>query len=109
MTYARAWINDCQGRTDRGFDEDTRASYDVASSSTRSRTSGRHRCARSTGRRSTRLRKAPSAGPRADLDQQVPRAVRALFSDAVGNGHLTANPALRLAINAKVSTADARR
>lgn len=102
--YARQWIKDYQGRTSRGFDEDTRASYE----------------------RALELYAIPHFGstPLREIDRKAINAVvaklrrqglapttiakylapvRALFSDAVGNGHLTANPALRLAINAKAT------
>lgn len=106
-TYARAWINDYQGRTSRGFDEDTRASYERSLElyaiphfrSTPLRAIDRKAINALVGK----LRRQGLA-PTSISKYLAP--VRALFSDAVGNGHLTANPALRLAINAKVSTAD---
>lgn len=100
--YAREWIQTCQGRTKRGFDEDTRAGY----------------------ARALELHAIPHFGSTrlCDIDRKQVKAlitklqreglsdgsvarylapVRALFSDAVDDGELAANPALRLTINKK--------
>lgn len=103
-TYARQWIKDYQGRTSRGFDEDTRASYERALElyaiphfrSTPLREIDRRAINAVVGKL-TRQGLAPTT-----ISKYL-APVRALFSDAVGNGHLTANPALRLAINAKAT------
>jgi integrase len=102
--YARDWVRNCQGRTRRGFDDDTRAAYAMA----------------------LKGYAIPHLGstPLRDIDREAVNALvakmqrqglapasvmkyiaplRALLSDAVGNGHLAANPALRLAINAKAT------
>lgn len=105
-TYARAWIKDYQGRTSRGFDEDTRLSYEHALEayaiphfrSTPLREIDRKAINALVGK----LRRRGLA-PTTISKYLAP--VRALFSDAVGNEHLTANPALRLAINSKTPTA----
>lgn len=104
--YAREWVRSCQGRTRRGFDEDTRAAYE----------------------RALELYAIPHfrSTPLRDVDRESVNAliaklqrrdlsaasiakyiapVRALFSDAVENGKLATNPALGLKINAKAARA----
>lgn len=101
--YAREWIGSYQGRTTRGFDVDTRESY---------RWALEHWAIPEIG--STLLRDID----REDMDKLIVAMqkeglsahsiakyiapLRALFSDAVERGHMPANPALGLRINAKV-------
>ena len=101
--YARAWVANCQGRTVRGFDEDTRKSYAAALEAHAIPHFGR----------------APLRDiERDDVDKLIAKLqrkglapasiarylapVRALFSHAVERKHMAVNPALKLAINAKV-------
>jgi integrase len=101
--YARGWLEAYQGRTARGLDEDTREGY----------------------RRALEAHAIPHLGTlalrdigRADLDQLIAALarkglsarsiaayvapVRAMFADALERGDISANPATRLRINAKV-------
>lgn len=101
-TYALQWVDNYQGRTARGFDEDTRKAY----------------------KRALQLYAIPHFGstPLRDIDrdgvdrlitnlqrQRLSAAsiakylapVRAMFSDLVERRKLSANPALSLKINAK--------
>jgi len=105
--YALAWVENCQGRTVRGFDEDTRAAY----------------------KRALELYAIPHFGstPLRDIDRSMVTAliaklqrrglspetikkyiapVRVMFSAAVDSGDLVSNPATKQAINAKTSTTD---
>lgn len=102
--FAREWIASCQGRTRRGFDEDTREGY----------------------RKALEAHAIPHFGatPLRDIERRDVKAlvaklqrkglspatiacylapVRALFSDALEDGDVAANPAVKLAINAKAS------
>lgn len=102
--YARAWIQRYQGRTRRGFDEDTRESYAAALEAHAIPHFG-----------STRLRdieredvedliaKLQQHGLSPSSISKYVAPVRALFSDLVERGKLTANPALALKINAKAA------
>jgi len=100
--YALAWIATYQGRTSRGFDQDTRAAYRAALEhyaiphfgSTPLRDIDRDAVNRLIAKLQRR-----GVAPATIAKYLAP--VRALFSDAVANGHLLSNPALRLAINSK--------
>jgi integrase len=102
--YAREWVRTCQGRTVRGFDDDTRASYSAILeahaiphfNSTPLRDIDRKDVKALV---TTLQRKGLAA---ATVSRYL-APVRALFSDAVEDGELAANPALRLAINAKAA------
>jgi integrase len=100
--YARAWIESCQGRTRRGFDEDTRRSYRAVLEA--------HAIPHFGSMPLREIERADVKALIAKLQREglspttIGRylaPVRALFSDAVEDGELSANPALRLAINAK--------
>jgi len=103
--HALEWIASCQGRTIRGFDEDTRAAYKRALE-----------LYAIPHFRNTPLRDID----RQDLDELITKMqrqglsaasiskylapVRAMFSDAVESGELSVNPATRMRINAKAGS-----
>jgi len=114
--YARAWVASCQGRTKRGFDEDTRRSYATALEAWAIPHLGSKRICDVERKDITALvakmqrprvsadgRKRPPLS--ADSIARYMAPVRAMFGDAVEDGDLTANPALGLKINAKASRA----
>jgi integrase len=100
--YAREWVKTCQGRTRRGFDEDTRRGYAAALEayaiphfdSTPLRDIER----KDVRALITKLQRQ-GLSPASVASYLAP--VRAMFSDAVEDGDLAANPALKLVINAK--------
>lgn len=101
--YAREWVANCQGRTVRGFDEDTRKSYTAALEAHAIPHFG------STALRDVERKDVRALITKLQRQRLSPATiarylapVRALFSDAVEDGELGANPALKLAINAKV-------
>jgi len=100
--YAREWVKNCQGRTRRGFDEDTRKSYTAALEAHAiphfGRTPLRDIERRDVDKLITKLQKRGLA-PASIARYLAP--VRALFSHAVERGDMAVNPALKLAINAK--------
>jgi integrase len=100
--YAREWVANCQGRTVRGFDQDTRKSYAAALEAHAIPHFGSMPL-RDVERKDVKALIAKLQ--RQDLSPatiaRYLAPVRALFSDAVEDGELTANPALKLAINAK--------
>ena len=100
--YAREWVRSCQGRTVRGFDEDTRKSYAAALEAHAVPHFG-SRPLRDLERKDIKalIRKLQRRGLSPATIARYLAPVRALFSDAVEDGELNANPALKLAINAK--------
>lgn len=102
--YAREWVKNCQGRTRRGFDSDTRRAYTMALEryaiphfrNTPLRDVDR-------GAINALIRKLQDRGLSANTIAKYLAPVRAMLGDAVENGHLQANPALGLKINAKVA------
>jgi integrase len=104
--YAREWVASCQGRTRRGFDEDTRKSYAAALELYAIPHFGSTPL-RDIERKDVRalVAKLQRAGLASATIARYLAPVRALFSDAVEDGELTVNPALRLAINAKMKAA----
>ncbi len=105
--YAREWVANCQGRTARGFDEDTRKSYarslELYAIPHFGSTALRDITRRDLDRYITALqRKELSSGTIA----KYVAPIRALFSDAVERGDVSVNPALKLRINAKTTKRD---
>jgi len=100
--YARQWVTTCQGRTVRGFDDDTRASY-AASLEAHAIPHFTSTPLRDITRKDVRalVAKLQRQGLAASTIARYLAPVRALFSDGVEDGELAANPALRLTINAK--------
>jgi integrase len=100
--YAREWIAHFQGRTRRGFDEDTRKGYAAALEAHAIPHFGATQL-RNIERKDVRalVTKLQRQGlsPRSIAAYLAP--VRAMFSDAVDDGDMAANPAVKLAINAK--------
>jgi integrase len=100
--YARTWVRTAQGRTRQGLDEDTRRAYSAALEA--------HaiphldsRPLRDIDRSDINalITKLQKQGLSAASIAKYIAPLRALFGDAVENGHVSANPALGLKINAK--------
>jgi len=100
--YAREWVANCQGRTVRGFDDDTRKSYEAALDAWAIPHFGATRL-RDIDRGDVKnlITKMQRKGLAPATIARYLAPVRALLSDAVEDGDLAANPALKLAINAK--------
>ena len=100
--YARQWVKTCQGRTVRGFDEDTRASY-TAILEAHAIPHFDSTPLRDITRKDVRalVTKLQRQGLAAATIARYLAPVRALFSDAIEDGDVAANPALKLTINAK--------
>jgi integrase len=102
--YARAWVKTTQGRTARGFDDDTRASY-TAALEAHAIPHFRATPLRDIERRDVKqlVAKLQRAGLAPATIARYMAPVRALFSDAVEDGDMIVNPALALKINAKAA------
>lgn len=102
--HAREWVENCQGRTARGFDEDTRKSYSAALEAWAIPAFGGTKL-RDIDRRDIKrlIARMQRAGLAPSTISRYLAPLRALFSDAVEDGELSANPATRLAINAKAA------
>jgi integrase len=100
--YAREWVKNCQGRTRRGFDEDTRASYSASLEAHAIPHFGSTPL-RDIDRKQVKvlIAKLQRQGLADATVARYLAPVRALFSDAVDDGDLAANPALKLTINKK--------
>ena len=100
--YAREWIDHCQGRTARGFDQDTRDSYRRALEIYAIPHFGRTPL-RDIERRDVEklLSKMQRKGLSAATIGRYIAPLRAMYSDAVERCDVSVNPALRLRINAK--------
>jgi integrase len=106
---AREWVANCQGRTVRGFDEDTRASYRAILEAHAIPHFGSMPL-RDVERSDVKalIAKLQRHGLSPATISRCIAPLRALFSDAVEDGELSVNPALRLTINAKVRAAGRR-
>ena len=101
--YAREWVANCQGRTRRGFDEDTRKSYAAALEAHAIPHLGAKRmCDITREDINALIAKMQRQGLAPTTIARYLAPVRALFSDAEMP---TGNPALRLTINAKAPRA----
>jgi len=105
--YAREWVASYQGRTQRGFDEDTRAAYAMALERWAIPHYGSTPL-RDIDRESVNalVAKLQRQGLSPASVRKYVAPLRALLSDAVSNGHLAANPALRVAVNRKARKGD---
>jgi integrase len=100
--YAREWVASCQGRTSRGFDEDTRRAYATALEAHAIPHIGSTPLREIERRDVTALiRKLQVRGLSPATIAKYLAPLRAMFGDAVENEDLVANPALGLKINAK--------
>lgn len=102
--YARQWIDSYQGRTRRGFDDDTRAHYRSALE--------RHAIPHFGSKRLCDIEREDVNRLITSLTREGLSAasiaaylapVRALFSELVEDGRMVRNPAARLKINAKAA------
>lgn len=107
--YARGWIGSCQGRTVRGFDEDTRSSYRAILEAHAIPHFGSMPL-RDIERKDVKalIAKLQRQGLSPATISRYIAPLRSMFSDAVEDGELTVNPALRLTINAKARKAECR-
>lgn len=101
--YARAWIDNCQGRTSRGLDDDTRRAYSAALEAHAIPYLGA-RPLRDISRSDVNalISRLQRRGLTPASIAKYIAPLRAMFGDAVENGDVVANPALGLKINAKV-------
>lgn len=101
--YARAWIENCQGRTSRGLDEDTRKAYKAAIEKHAIPHFGTLPL-RDIERRDVNalVGKLQRQGLSPSSIAKYVAPLRAMFGDAVENHEIASNPALGLKINAKV-------
>ncbi len=106
--YARTWIKTAQGRTRQGLDEDTRRAYAAALEAHAIPHLG-SRPLRDIDRSDINalITKLQKQGLSAASIAKYIAPLRALFGDAVENGHVAANPALGLKINAKARSDNA--
>jgi len=106
--YARTWVQTAQGRTRQGLDEDTRRAYAAALEAHAIPHLG-SRSLRDIDRSDINMliTKLQTQGLSPASIAKYIAPVRALFGDAVENGHVAANPALGLKINAKARTKNA--
>jgi integrase len=108
--YALQWIDHCQGRTSRGFDEDTRKAYKRALELYAIPHFRSKRLCDIDREDVVRLiAKLQRQGLSAASIAKYVAPVRALFSEVVESGRLSTNPALALKINAKASRSAAPR
>lgn len=100
--YARAWVANCQGRTRRGLDEDTRRAYTAALEAYAIPHLGAM-ALRDISRKDINglIAKLQAQGLSPGTISKYLAPVRALFGDAVESRDVVANPALALKINAK--------
>ncbi len=106
--YAIEWVENCQGRTKRGFDADTRAAYRRALELSAIPHLG-SRPLRDIERRdiTTLVTRLQARGLSPATISKYIAPVRALFGDAIENGEMVTNPAVGLKINAKARQVDA--
>jgi integrase len=102
--YARRWVSSCQGRTARGFDEDTRKSYARALELYAIPHFGRM-LLRDIERKDVNalISKLQRQGLSAASIEKYVAPIRALFADAVDEDDLVSNPAVNLRINRKAT------
>jgi Phage integrase, N-terminal SAM-like domain len=100
--YAQAWVRSCQGRTQRGFDADTRAAYERALE-LYAIPHFRSMPLRDIERKDINdlITELQECGLAAASISKYLAPVRALLADAVEEGDLQSNPALGLKINRK--------